>query len=626
VNGTAQELLQILKQKNSQDETLKTTQECILILFYIAYTNGDRLSPRAQLVHTLSTFLVLNPTCYNNSSKVIPRCLTQLYITELHKVKLDSSPIYLDAQRILAEGLLRNIESLSVLYFHEIAFLEWVIKFQELDPGLRKEIMKLWFTHECEADVKEEEMTFWKRVVDDDPRRLLMLVSILSSVDVHAQNSLLQVIQRVLQTSNFQMIKQVLPQLKQALQKLFLNQAVDPLPNPNMESILQLLCSLVTTCVMEPLDEDFNKLVYHVVNFLTHHANSSGLRVQCLNFLNACLIQDTKHASEKVLSFLLNHREYKSFLEKTIHFYQSFTQLERTQHTSTLATVLVSLTHLLHLQNTFGISTKNIISVRVEAVLPLLSYSSNPLLQMAANVFWQSVLKYLECGKPFHSNLVLISKENTPCGASNSKEDTTKTQASRRKLSKVDLQMILIYLHNSLLHVNVLVRLTALRCLEALFSLEEHVAHLIQNPWNAFALRECKDFSSPTSLGFTMRFYSLFLQHKRSLRIELPVKDLVKTVLEQSDESVGKGAISDLYLSALPRFFIEVIHCDLMTDAEKSMLKNHVKQLVDNYHSSRGEEHERRFVHLQEMLVHDEMIRGKMNVQDSLKDLQVRLE
>ena len=632
VNGTAQELLQILKQKNAQDEILKITQECILIVFHLAYINGDRLIPRAQLLHALSTFLVLNPTCYCDSSTVIPRCLTQLYLKELYQTKLDSSHIYFDAQRILADGLQRNMESLSFLYFHDIALLQWSVTFQELDPNLRKEIMELWFSHGSETDNKEKEMTFWKRIVNENPGRLLMLVSTLSSVDVHAQNSLLEVIQHVLQFSNIQAVKQVLPQLKQAVQKLFLNQAVDPLSNQNMESILQLLCLLVTMCVTEPLDEGFNKLVYHVVNFLTHHANSSGLHVKCLNFLNACVIQDTKHASDKVLSFLLNHQEYNSFLETVIHSYQCSTQLERTQQTSALATVLVSICQLLHLQNTFGISAKNVISVKAEAVLLLLTYCSNPLLQIAANLFWQSVLKCLESRKLSDSNLVLIFEDTEHCEASSSAENLTTTQerTSERKLTKIHLQMILIYLQNSLFHVNILVKLTALRCLEALFSLEEHAGHLIQNPWNTSLLRECEDFSTPTSLGFTMRLFSLFLQHKRlkSLRIAVPVKELVKAVLEQSDydESVKENAVSDLYLSALARFFSEVVQCGLMTDAEKSTLKNHVKRLVEIFQTNKDREHERRFVYLQEMLVHDEIIQGKMNILNSLHDLQVKLD
>ena len=130
VNGTAQELLEVLKQNNSQDESLKNTQKCILILFYLAYSNGDRLTPRTQLLHALSTFLVLNPTCYCDSSTIIPRSLTQLYITELHQGRLDSSPLYANGQRILAEGLLRNMESLNVLYFHDIALLEWQLYFR----------------------------------------------------------------------------------------------------------------------------------------------------------------------------------------------------------------------------------------------------------------------------------------------------------------------------------------------------------------------------------------------------------------------------------------------------------------------------------------------------------------
>ena len=634
VNGTAQELLEVLKQSNSQHESLKNTQKCILILFYLAYSNGDRLTPRAQLLHALSTFLVLNPTCYCDSSTIIPRCLTQLYITGLHQGRLDSSPLYANGQRILAEGLLQNMETLNVLYFHDIALLEWAVVFQDLDPDLRKEIMELWFGHGCKADGKEEEMTFWKRMVADNPRRLLMLVSILSKVDVHAQNSLLEVIQHVLQSCNVKIVKQVLPELKQALQKLFLNQAIESLPNENMESILQLLCLLVTTCVMEPLDEDYIKLVYHVVNFLTHQASSIGLYVRCLNFLNACIIQDTKHASDKVLSFLLNHQEYNSFLEKVIYCYQTSTELERTQQSLTFAAVLVSISHLLHLQNTFGISTKNAISVRIEAVLPLLCHSSDPLLQFAANVFWESVLRCLE-SKLFYSNLVLLSEENTACDTSGSEGNARKTQDNRseRKLTKVHLRMILIFLQNSLLHANMLVKLTALRCLEALFSLEEHAGDLIQNPWNITMLRECKDLSSRTNLGFTMGLYSLFLHHKRvkSLTIELPVKDLIKAVLEQSDyeEYAKENASTDLlYLSALPRFFSEIIQCDadVMTGEEKSMLKDHVKQLVDNCHRNKDGERGRRFIHLQDMLVHDDLTHGKMNMQNSLNELLAKLE
>ena len=178
-----------------------------------------------------------------------------------------------------------------------------------------------------------------------------------------------------------------------------------------------------------------------------------------------------------------------------------------------------------------------------------------------------------------------------------------------------------------------LVKLTALRCLEALFSLEEHAGDLIQNPWNITMLRECKDLSSRTNLGFTMRLYSLFLHHKRvkSLTIELPVKDLIKAVLEQSDyeEYAKENASTDLlYLSALPRFFSEIIQCDadVMTGEEKSMLKDHVKQLVDNCHRNKDGERGRRFIHLQDMLVHDDLIHGKMNMQNSLNELLAKLE
>ena len=626
VSGTAQELLQVLKQNNLQDEALRNTQECILVLYYLSYGNGDRLTPRGQLLHALSTFLVLNPTCYCDSSVVVLRCLTPLYIKELHRENkpLDSSPLSVNAQRILGEGLLRNIEKLSALHFHDLALLEWAMVCQNVHPDLRKEIIKLWFSHGGRSDIREQEMSFWRKMVDDNPRTLLMLVSIVSTADAHAQVVILKVIQHVLESCRFEMIKQVLPELKRALQKLFLNQAVEPLPSENMENIVRLLCLLVTNGVREALDEEDIKLAYHVVNFLTHQASSSGLKVGCLNFLNASVVQDTKNGSDKVLSFLLNHQEYNSFLEKAIRSFQCGTEVNRTQQSSILAAVLISISHLVRLQNNFSISTKNVISVNIDAVLPLLCHSSRPLLQFAANVFWESVLKCLEPTKIFETNLSLFSEETSRSGRNIIKNADS---SSKIKISKLHVRMILVYLQNSLFHVNALIKMTALRCLEALFSLEEYV-DLIQEPWNTMMLRECKDISSPASLGFTMRLYSLFLRHNRlkTLTTELPIGDLVKAVLEPIDHD-GNAEVDlfpDMYVSALPRFFNEVVRCspELMTGEEKSKLQKHVKQLLGDYGMGKDGEHEKQFVYLQEMLVHDKLIRGNMrNIRNSLNGL-----
>ena len=634
LNGTAQELLQVLKQNNLQDETLQNTQECILVLFYLSYGSGDRLIPRAQLLHALSTFLVLNPTCYCESSIAVLRCLAPLYITELCRESkcLDGSPLSVNAQRILAEGFLRNFEKLSVLYFHDLVLLEWAVVCQDVHPDLRKEMMKLWFSHGGGNDVREQEMSFWRKMVDDNPRRLLMLVSIVSTADAHAQVVLLKVIQHVLQSCHFEIIKKVLQELKCALQKLFLNHVIEPLSSESMESIVKLLCLLVTNCVREALDEDDIKLVYHVVNFLTNHAGSAGLKVKCLNFLNASVVQDTKNGSDKVLSFLLNHQEYNSFLEKAIRSFQCSTEIDRTQQSSILAAVLISISHLVRLQNSFGISTKNVITVNIEAVLPLLCRSSSPLLQFAANVFWESVLKCLEPAKIFDTNLTLVSDETA---ASRSGANILKTadDNSKTKISELHLRVILVYLQNSLFHVNLLIKMTALRCLEALFSLEEHARDLIQEPWNAIMLRDCKDISSPTSLGFTMRLYSPFLHYKRlkSLTMGLPIDDLIKAVLEQfeHDESGEADLVPDIYVSALPKFFTEVVQLnpDMMTEEGNSKLKEHVKQLLGEYHMGKDGKHGMRFVYLQEMLVHDELIReNPQSIWNSLNGLLTMLK
>ena len=611
VNGTAQELLQILKQTSTQDETLRSTQECILILFYLAYSNGDRLTPRAQILHALCTYLVHNPTlCY--SSIVTQRCVTQLFITELYRGSkpLDSSPLYGKAQQVLAEGLRRNMNTLRFLYFHQLSLLEWAVVFPDLNPEVRREIMELWFSQGCE-DISKEEMLFWKRMMDENRRTLLMLVSLVSKAEVHAQNRLLQVLGHVLQSCNLEAMKPTLQELKQALQKLFLNQAVEPLPKENMASVLKLLCLMVTCCTKEALDEDYIKLVYHVVNFLTHHASSSELCVRSLNFLNACMVQDTKYGCEKVFSFMLNHREYNSFLEKAIEDLHNSTELERSQESSILAAVLVSISHLLHLQNTFGISTKIALRVRMEVVLPLLTHSSNPLLQFAANVFWESVLTCLESSENFDSNLVLLS-ENSGC-------DGTR---SGRNITKLHLRMILVYLQNSLLHVNPFIKFTALRCLEALFEVKEHARELIQDPWNTVMLRECKDLSSLSSLGFTMELYALFLHHKRSksLTMDLALKDLIAKALEQT--------FCDVSPSALVKLFSEVLQDtpDLMTEAEKSSLKDRMEQLIEDHHNKEGQ-FQSGFLHLQDLLVHDELIQGKAkNLQNSFKELLAKLE
>lgn len=635
ITGTPQETVQILKQNNSQDETLKNTQECIQILFYTAYNNGDRLIPRAQLLHALNTHLILNPSYYCDSSKVVSRCFTQLYITELCRgsIHSDSSPLCLNAQRILAEGLLENIENLSAFYFHDFALLEWAIVFEGVETNLQKKIIKLWFIHQgCETDINDKEISLWKNMVDNNPRTLFMLVSEISTSDVHAQDVLLRVIQHVLQKCNVEAIRQVLPGLKEALQKVFLNQAVEPLQNESMGSILKLLCMLVTTCATEALDEDYVKLVYHVVNFLTYHANSFVLCVKCLNFLHACMILDTQHGSDKVLSFLLNHQEYKSFLERAIQSFHEATEIERAQRSAIIAAVMVSISHLLHLQSCFGISTTNCLQVKIEAILPLLCHNSNPLLQFAANVFWESMLRCSETDKFLSANVILLFQKSALCDLGSFDGEINAVDARPpRKKAKVYLRMVLAYLQNSLLHVNMFIKLTALKCLEALLSLKAHAQDLIQDPWNVIMLRECKDVSSPWSLGFTMRLYSLFFHQTRSelWDIEVFVQDVIKAVLKKSniDESTKAIPVPDLYLSALPNFFSKVIknNPDIMTKAEKSKLKEHVQQL-ENYQRNKNEELEGDFFYLHELLVHRSLLQEQTNIQSSLGDIVALLD
>ena len=635
VNGTALELLQVLKQSNSHDETLRNTQECILILFHLAYSNCDRLTPRNQLLNALSTFLVLNPTCFCESSMVFTHCLTQLYIRELHREGkcLGSSTVQVNAQRILAQGFLRNINNLSVLYLHDLSLLEWTVVFPDIDPDVRKEIIMLWFSYGGNKHTTEHEISFWKKMVNENPRTLLMLVSILSTADVHSKGAVLEVIQHVLQSCNMDVMQQALKELKLAMQKLFLNQAVQPLANENMKSIIKLLCLLVTTCSTKALDEDDIKLVYHIVNFLTHLASSSDPRselyVQCLNFLNACVVQDTNSNSDKVLVFLLNHLEYTNFLEKTIQSFQSHRELDDLKQSSVLSTVLLSIAQLLRLQNSFGIASKNVISIKIEAVLPWLSYSSSPSLQLAANIFWESVIRCLQSVNTVDP--VLVFEETTD--TSTTEESVNEIDRSRKKISKVYLRMILVYLQNALFHVNMLIKLTALRCMEALFSWQEHNDDLIQDPWNISMLREIKDLSTPTSLGITMRIYSLFLRYKRlkSLRLEIPIKDVTESVLEQTDVEVNDKvhSIPELYLSVLPKFFREIIlyDSDMISKAEKLKLKDYADFLLENYQRRKNdEEHGSRFVYLQEMLVYDELIQGRMNIQGSLNELVTILD
>lgn len=617
VNGTTQELLKLLEQNNSGDETLRNTQECIVILFHLAYQNGDRLVTSSQLLHALNTFLVLNPLCYEQSG-FIPRCLTQLFISELNRAAyhVENSPFLSHAQQIMAEGISKYVDNLNVVYFHDLAFVEWIVKVKDINPSLRNEVLELWFNHSGGNDFDAKEMELWKELVDRFPSILLNLASIVGRCEEHAQNAVLTVVRHVLSTCNHecQELKTITTEMKFALQQLFLNQAVEPLSDRNLESFLKLLCLLVTSRPKAPLDEEFMKLVYHVVNLLKRPHNSDRLCIECLNFLNASVVKDTKSRSDQVLAFLLRHHGYKRFLENVIDSFHEATDLESSSQNTLLAAVLVSISYLTRFQNEFNVFSEHALEIRTEAVLPLLSYTRSSLLQFAANLFWASIL---QSGESF-----------TNVSRTTEIKELHLMNNSRQKLSKLHLRMILVWLQNSLLQTNLLVQMSAVTCFEALLSFGQNGRAILQEPWNRAILREVKDSTSPDSLSpVCLQLYSLFLHHKRTegLVLDFPVTGLLRITLEKFWEYEAKSNPNhEKWLSACAKFFGEIIQCrpDAMTAMEMSKLRSHVELLIDSYNENEAtlRQNGEDVIYVQELLIHEEVIQEKRN--DPLKILK----
>ena len=619
VNGTAQELLQVLKQNNSGNEALRETQECILVIFHLAYLYGDRLVTISQLLEALSSFLVLNATCYENSV-IIPKCLTHLYITELHRHgdSSNDTPQLGNAKRILADGISKYVHHLQTIYFHDFAMVEWALETQDLNPVLRKEIVEFWFNHSKGSNLGSKGMQRWQNLVERHPGILLFLASILGTGEAHAQSEILRVLQHVLSAcaTESEAFQNTSKELKIAIQKLLLNQAVDPLPDKNMNSLLKLLCLLVTSSPKGPLDNDFMKLIYHVVNLLKQPENSEKLSTECLNFLNTSVIHEATSGSEQVLGFLLKHHVCNKFLESVIGSFHIAMNVETCSqnYNSTLAAVLVSISYLARFQKMFGITSEDKVEINIDVVLCLLCHTASPLLQFAANIFWASILETDE------STSFVSLRTKLPSNTKNVNQELTKNH----------LRIILVRLQNSLLHSNPLVQMSALRCLEALLSSEKEVKDLLEDPWNKIMLREVKDLASSESATLLpFQLYSLFLnqQRKHGVNLNLPVMDLLSIALEKFGEyQISSDPNCVEWLSVYGRFFLEVIQwkSDAMTSFQKSNLKYHVENLIDSYTEALLPKKQSGFVYVQEVLIHDEIIQGKRI--DPLKALKELLD
>lgn len=439
---------------------------------YFSHVNGDKLVSDYALLSILHKYIL------QHRGLDIPdeqsRHLIYLYAVSLQAVKcVNNSPTlqeFEESQSVICKHLRElTVDKIELYFYPKPEFLEWVFSSDSIAQLCGKHMLLQWVSKTCKGELTsnpEYYKEFLKLLISNKFCFSTFMSLVVENVEVIGDVA--EILESMLRDSESDKSASCFFPGSYAsivadnLHKFFLKQKTLSMDENSCATLLK-----VTATLGEKLGRFDLRITQHTINLLTRTNCSSKVFLSAINYLNVTIWQSLSNRSEDMdhtVASILTNRLLIQKLNKTLSSF-SFTSESIVKDAAddevVKSAVLLTTANLIMTAFKTTSVTCEPFKLDLTAAIRFLNKQNNELLQICSMIFWSSIFTV-----GMDPNLVTFNDN----------------------IEESDIQAILIFLQNSLINVNELIRVSAVKCLSCILRYTHNPIQFISNPWNKVVL------------------------------------------------------------------------------------------------------------------------------------------
>ena len=462
------------------DDSLFSTQCSCIELMYVSFAHGDEIVPVECLMTSLHKYLVLHPDLTILPLVSLKHLLflwmgsySRLRTLPLQANVVESMKI---SQEILQQCLVKfKAEEFEAIYIHDILFASWIFSCESLAQAFGRQTLICFLETEIRQNASSK--TELHQLLASNSHSFRTFVSLVDCNEEAIANRVVTILEALINGEsdpsakiNMSHLSSLVSHLTSIFHKLFLSHKTKPLQVHSVNAMLNVM----TVLQMKIPSFDI-KLLYHVINFLTSTKCCQTVAVAAFNYLNVSLAWDANRDNQRVATVLLSNKAFCSYVQEILDaklVTGDGQPKDSIDDVNLLASVLVLISSLATSQTLAHKDIQDAFRIDKKCMIKLANERQN-ILGVSSLVFWDAFFKTAAGSE---DNVMVL---------------TDRVQGNEQpveKLSEVDLQVLLVYLQNSLVNDSETVRQCAAKCLESFLSYVPNASFFASNPWNRIVL------------------------------------------------------------------------------------------------------------------------------------------
>ena len=487
------------------DQSLFCTQCCFIELLYVSFNHGNEIVSAEELVMSLHRFFLLHSNL-GILHRVSLKHLLFLCITCYDKLR--SKPLASNTTqsvnatlKILEESLMKFTPGeLEEIYIHNVLFVSWVVSCESLREKFGRQIL-ICFMRRGEGENSLPFKAFCE-VLRSSPPSLPSLISLVESSEENIVNTVVKILEALIpEVSNSESdyslkadrpwLSVLANHMSNIFHQLFLGNKINPLQDHSIAAMLKIM----TTVQMNYIEAFDIKLVYHVITLLTSSNGCQRFTIPAINYLNVSLAREFDMKIHRVADVLLSNKALCEFIQQILDAMQAKDVQKLASSSQLYASVLVLISCLATSQIKVPNDDNKPFKVSKPCLITLANERKS-ILGLTSLVFWD--VYFRTCSdKPTLELFDMVQGRNEPV-----------------KMLDVDLEVLYVYLQNSMVHESESWRQCAVKCLGSFLCCVPNPGSFAGSPWTRIVLESHMSVLSVDIMTSSfVLFFSLILQH-----------------------------------------------------------------------------------------------------------------